>query len=418
MDKQLLRKFYRSKRNRIPDETRAYYDSKIAEWLFSLEVFRKASYVLTYLSYGSEVSTQAIVEESLKMKKRVFVPKILGKRQMEFYEIFSLEECEKNRLGIKEPVVTANTAAFSELLWQDHALCTEKSAFEPNYSQDQLDPDSVLMLVPGLLFDTDGYRLGYGGGFYDTYLEKVPVTETIGLCYPTQIVPRIPREEHDQRLFMLSDIFSEKELNMAGTVADEVRMFYDLYCYEPFCEQEEKDRKLILQSLTTFEDLYLRENLLAHMTASAWVVNQSRTKVLMVFHNIYQSWSWLGGHADGNANLLEVAKKEICEEANISNVHAVEEKIFSVEVLPVEGHEKNGQYVSSHLHLNVTYLLCADEEETVSVCPEENSDVAWFSLEDAVRASTEPWFQERIYPKLNRKLSEYLKEESSYKGEF
>ena len=80
------------------------------------------------------------------------------------------------------------------------------------------------------------------------------------------------------------------------------------------------------------------------------------------------------------------------------------ENIFSLESLTVDGHWKKGSYVSSHLHLNVTYLLEADEEEVLAVKPDENSGVAWLSLEKAVEASAEPWFQEHIYTKLNDKL--------------
>ena len=141
-----------------------------------------------------------------------------------------------------------------------------------------------------------------------------------------------------------------------------------------------------------------------HMTASAWVVNKARTKVLMVYHNIYDSWSWMGGHADGEEDLLSVALREVQEESGIRQVHPVTEDIYSLEVLTVDGHVKHGAYVSSHLHLNVTYLLEASEEESLHMKPDENSGVAWFGLEEAVKASSEPWFRERIYPKLNERL--------------
>ena len=70
----------------------------------------------------------------------------------------------------------------------------------------------------------------------------------------------------------------------------------------------------------------------------------------------------------------------------------------------MDGHVKRGQYVSSHLHLNVTYLLEADDSAQVTVKPDENSAVGWFPLDDAVAASNEPWFRERVYSKLNAKL--------------
>ena len=165
--------------------------------------------------------------------------------------------------------------------------------------------------------------------------------------------------------------------------------------YQPFNEQEEADKFLILQWIRENDNAFLRENTVAHMTASAWVVNKDRSKVLMVYHNIYDSWSWLGGHA--------VALREVKEEAGISHVRPVSEEIFSLESLTVDGHVKKGKYVSSHLHLNVTYLLEADCEEAVSIKADENSGVAWFSPEEALKKSTEPWFVERVYAKLIEK---------------
>ena len=97
--------------------------------------------------------------------------------------------------------------------------------------------------------------------------------------------------------------------------------------------------------------------------------------------------------------------KEAQEESGIRHVKPVSEKIYSLEVLTVDGHVKKGAYVSSHLHLNVTYLLQAEETDALHIKEDENSNVAWFPLEEAVAASTEPWFQEHIYCKLNEKLN-------------
>lgn len=141
------------------------------------------------------------------------------------------------------------------------------------------------------------------------------------------------------------------------------------------------------------------------LPGSAWVVNRERDKVLMLYHNIYHSWSWLGGHADGETDLLSVALREVKEEAGISKVRPVSEGIFSLESLTVDGHEKNGVYVSSHLHLNVTYLMEADPEEKVSIKEDENSGVAWFAPEEALERSTEPWFVDRVYKKLIEKMN-------------
>ena len=177
--------------------------------------------------------------------------------------------------------------------------------------------------------------------------------------------------------------------------------------YRPFNEQEEMDKALILNWIETQENAFSRDNTVAHMTASAWVVNKDRSKVLMVYHNIYDSWSWLGGHADGETDLLAVAIREVKEEAGISGVRPVSEEIFSLESLTVDGHVKRGSYVSSHLHLNVTYLLEADSEEQVFVKEDENSGVAWFPPEEALKKSTEPWFVERVYGKLVEKMKKH-----------
>lgn len=174
--------------------------------------------------------------------------------------------------------------------------------------------------------------------------------------------------------------------------------------YIPCNEQEKQDKVEILRLLKDQKDVFSRENKIAHMTASAWVVNQERNKVLMVSHNIYDSWSWLGGHADGDENLMSVAVKEVLEESGLNQVNPITNDIFSLEILTVDGHEKKGEYVPSHLHLNITYLLEADDQEPLTIQPEENSGVAWYELDEAVEASTEPWFQQRIYKKLNEKL--------------
>lgn len=177
--------------------------------------------------------------------------------------------------------------------------------------------------------------------------------------------------------------------------------------YIPFNEQEARDRQFIAAALKRHGDIFTRENEVLHMTASAWTVNKARDKALMVYHNIYQSWSWLGGHADGEADLLAVALREVREESGVRTLRPVTEEIFSLEVLTVDGHWKRGQYVSSHLHLNLTYLLEADEAEALTVLEAENSAVRWFPLEEAVQASSEPWFQTNIYPKLNEKLRQF-----------
>ena len=83
--------------------------------------------------------------------------------------------------------------------------------------------------------------------------------------------------------------------------------------YTPCCEQERRDQEAMLAFLAENDDAFLRSNLTAHMTASAWVLSPDRTRVVMVYHNIYRSWSWTGGHADGEEDLLAVAIREVQE---------------------------------------------------------------------------------------------------------
>lgn len=188
-----------------------------------------------------------------------------------------------------------------------------------------------------------------------------------------------------------------------------MKLIEQLEKYQPVNAQEEKDKSFIISCLMQFDNIFSRENNLAHMTASAWVVNKDHDKVLMAYHNIYDSWSWLGGHADGETDLLSTAMREVSEESGIHNIHPVSGDIYSLEVLTVDGHIKRGEYVSSHLHLNVTYLIEADEDETLSIKPDENSGVKWFGLDESIKASSEKWFRDNIYNKLNEKLKYYSK---------
>ncbi len=175
--------------------------------------------------------------------------------------------------------------------------------------------------------------------------------------------------------------------------------------YVPFNEQEEADRRMMLEKLENEPDVFLRSSLLYHMTASGWVTDPSRTRVVMAYHRIYDSWAWLGGHADGDEDLLAVALREVNEESGLHAV-PVNRDIFSIEAVTVNGHVKRGAYVPSHVHLNVTYLLEADPVQELRVKEDENAGVAWFTLDGAVEASTEPWIRQNVYAKLNAKLSE------------
>jgi len=176
--------------------------------------------------------------------------------------------------------------------------------------------------------------------------------------------------------------------------------------YQPFNEQESADREIFLNWLNTEQNILTRNNTVAHITASAWVISPDRNYVLMAYHNIYDSWSWLGGHADGNPDLLEVALKEAKEESGIEAVYPLSKDIFSLEILTVDGHTKRGKYIPSHLHLNVSYLFEADMNQRLLVNQVENSAVEWIKVTDIAKKSSEPWFVTRIYSKLMKKVEQ------------
>lgn len=180
-------------------------------------------------------------------------------------------------------------------------------------------------------------------------------------------------------------------------------LFHDIKNYRPVNQQEERDKEQMLQFMMHHENYLERENKIAHFTASIWTVNKEHTKTLMVYHNIYNSWSWIGGHADGIEDLCSVALRELQEETGVGSATLVSNEIFSLETLTVSGHVKKGIYVPSHLHFNVTYLAEANENEELVINREENQAVKWWSFEEALKVSTEPWMVENIYKKLIEK---------------
>ncbi len=178
----------------------------------------------------------------------------------------------------------------------------------------------------------------------------------------------------------------------------------DIRGFEPLCDQEAADKELLLGSLEHDPAAFGRESV-AHFTASAWCVDGQRERTLLVYHNIYDSWSWVGGHADGDRDLASVAERELREETGVANPRLITKglgpgAILSIEALPVAGHVKRGRYVSSHVHLNVTYLFEADPDEPLRMKPDENSGVRWAGLDEVCKLSSEPWMIEHVYKKL------------------
>ena len=154
--------------------------------------------------------------------------------------------------------------------------------------------------------------------------------------------------------------------------------------YEPVNEQERIDKALILAFIDCHDDVLERSNLAAHLTSSALIVNEAMDKVLFAHHNIYNAFGWTGGHNDGNPDLLQVALKEAKEETNLTSIRPYTSSIIGIDVIGVENHRKHGAYVPDHLHLNVTFLMVADETETPLPKQDENSAVQWFLIENAL----------------------------------
>ncbi len=152
--------------------------------------------------------------------------------------------------------------------------------------------------------------------------------------------------------------------------------------FKPFNKQEEVEKRIMLKYINDFDDVLTRQNEYGHFTSSAFVLNKERTKILMIYHNIYKSWAWVGGHGDGDADLLHVAMKEAKEETGIQNVKPILDDIYSLEIITVNGHVKREKYVGSHVHLNVTYLLEADETEEIKIKEDENSGVKWVPIDE------------------------------------
>jgi 5-formyltetrahydrofolate cyclo-ligase len=177
--KNMLRKEILEKRNSIPLPERKKKDILIKQRLFSLSAFTVARTILFYASFRTEVDTNSMIEESLKMGKAVLVPKVNKKLQrLLLYEIKNLRELSPGYMGIPEPSLPDNRLREIE--------------------------DIALVIVPGVGFDRLGNRLGYGSGYYDILLsdvkKKIPF---LALAYEEQLIDLIPSENHDVRVDMV-----------------------------------------------------------------------------------------------------------------------------------------------------------------------------------------------------------------------
>lgn len=161
--KAALRKHMLAQRNSIPQAEREKADAAIRDQVLSLQSYGESSTVFAYLSFGTEVETRGIIEAAWRDGKEVALPRCVGPRQMRWYRVADFGNLEKSNLGVEEP------------------------RMDPAAEVDPADRPCSIALVPGMAFDDDGYRLGYGGGFYDAFLADFPGVP-VGLCRAVQRV--------------------------------------------------------------------------------------------------------------------------------------------------------------------------------------------------------------------------------------
>lgn len=216
-------------------------------------------------------------------------------------------------------------------------------------------------------------------------------------------------EEIIQKTKIMHTIYSPEKEQQHGILGIKIKINVDnlkenIENFIPYNEQEEVEKKMMLDYIRDFNDTLTRQNEYGHFTSSAFVLNKERTKMLMIYHKIYNSWAWVGGHSDGDSDLLYVAMKEAKEETGIKNVTPISNDIYSLEIINVNGHEKRGKYVGSHVHLNVTYLLEADENEEIHIKEDENSGVKWVPIDEVLNITSEIWVRDRVYTKIIEKM--------------
>ena len=174
-----IRKMMTALRAAMSEKERAEAGRLIAARLFSSKVYEDAGTVCCYASFGSEVPTEEIIEESLRRGKCAAVPKVTGKQKMKFALIHSMADLKAGFHGIPEP----------ESWCREIPKCGSK----------------LLVIVPGVVFDRAGNRIGYGGGYYDKFFAKVD-TIRMGIGYSEQIVDELVHEEYDKKLnYLLTD---------------------------------------------------------------------------------------------------------------------------------------------------------------------------------------------------------------------
>lgn len=183
VSKATVRKKTLQRRDALSIQERIRYSQEIMETLTSLACYQEAEVLLAYASYRSEVETYGLIRQALLEKKLVFVPLVEG-REMQFYQITDLSDLQEGYHGIPEP---------------------KAGRSYPDYLKHTMGISHTLLCMPGAAFDKERHRIGYGGGFYDRYLEKLCGYQeqgqihliTASLAYSCQVWEQIPWEPHD-----------------------------------------------------------------------------------------------------------------------------------------------------------------------------------------------------------------------------
>lgn len=169
---------------------------------------------------------------------------------------------------------------------------------------------------------------------------------------------------------------------------------------------DETKRMIFRQWIEQYGENLLERMPEGHFTASGFIFNPEKTKTLMVFHNIYQSWAWTGGHADGKRDLLAVALREAREETGVQHIRPIDGTVCAADILPVAAHSKSGRPIAAHVHLNVTFALECEEADALRVKPDENSAVGWIPLAELPeKISPSDAMMIPIYEKIIRKYA-------------
>lgn len=179
--------------------------------------------------------------------------------------------------------------------------------------------------------------------------------------------------------------------------------------YAPVCACEQQAKDEILRRWAQMGDQLFARPAEGHFTASAIILNPAMDRMLMVYHNIYQSLAWTGGHADGAQDLLQKAAEEAREETGITELIPVCSEILSLDCLPVKAHVKKGNGVAAHVHYNVAYGFIASDKQPLCIKEDENSQVCWVSLADWKQQCQEPHMIP-VYEKIIERIQHKMKE--------